>query len=196
MKSSRPLPSANGGWIADHFGSRKGLLLTVWYRLRYQLGGYRCYRNIDWGAVQRLVFVCKGNICRSAFAEQVARRQGFDAISCGLDTRDGLPANSDAIRAAELRGFDLSKHRTRPIVSLELMHGDLLLAMEPWQADCLQQRYGNDCQYTLTGIWGGGQGPFIKDPFGGTPEYFSHCFGLMEKSVHGIVSQVRQAKTS
>lgn len=182
------------GWIAVHYGSRRGLALTAWYRLCYLLGDFRKYRRIDWTAVQRLVFVCKGNICRSVFAEAVAREQGVDAISCGIDAGHGLPAGSDAISAADLKGIDLREHRTRHVHTVVLQRGDLLVAMEPWQVYALEKQFGKGFQYTLMGIWGGGAGPYIRDPYGTSSEYFYHCFNTLEKSVHGIVRKIRQAK--
>ena len=76
-----------------------------YYGLGARLGLYRQYGPADRGEVRRLVFVCKGNICRSPFAEAVARAAGADAVSYGLDARDGLPANPSAIRTARKFGL-------------------------------------------------------------------------------------------
>jgi protein-tyrosine phosphatase len=180
--------------MADRYGSRRGFVLTEWYRLRALLGEYRKYRRIDWASVQRLVFVCKGNICRSAFAEAVARREGVDAISCGIDAGQGFPADRDAIAAASLKGIDLREHRTRHVRTVTLRRGDLLVAMEPWQVAILGQQFGKEFQITLAGIWGSGAGPYIRDPYGTSTGYFNHCFNTMEKSVHAIAGKIRKAK--
>lgn len=186
--------TGNGGWIADHFGSRRGFVLTTWYLLRDFLGGFRKYRRIDWASVQRLIFVCKGNICRSAFAEAVARKQGVEALSCGIDAGQGLPANGDAVSAAGLLCVDLREHITTHIKTVTLQRGDLLVVMEPWQVARLEKQLGKEHQYTLLGIWGGGAGPYIQDPYGASPVYFNYCFTQMEKSVNGILEKIRQAK--
>jgi len=57
-------------------------------------------------------FVCSGNICRSPYAEAAARRCGLTAISCGIATEKGLPADGTAITEAAQRGLDLTSHRT------------------------------------------------------------------------------------
>jgi len=61
--------------------------------------------------VDRLVFVCLGNINRSAFAEQVARSLSANTCSIGLSTTTGAPAFDKAIETAPLFGLDLSHHR-------------------------------------------------------------------------------------
>ncbi len=80
-------------WLSRNYGSRRGALKAYWYRILYFFGHYRAYCQIDWDSIDRLVFVCKGNICRSAYAEVVAKSIGIDSISCGIDTVTGLPAN-------------------------------------------------------------------------------------------------------
>ena len=178
-------------WLADRYGSRRGFVLTLWHKFLYMIGRYRAYRHIDWDSVERLVFVCKGNICRSAYAEVIAKSLGVEAVSCGIDTRNGLPANADAILAAKARGVDLSKHKTTPISSLVHKKGDLLIAMEPWQADHLVNKLSGDHKISLLGIWSGFKRPHIHDPYGASSIYFNHCFNYIEKSVNEVAHKVR-----
>lgn len=177
--------------LAECYGSRRGFMQARWFKLLHIFGGFRRYQKIDWQSVDRLVFVCKGNICRSAFAEAVARSIGIDAISCGVDTRSGFDANDDAIRTAELKGLSLSEHRTTRIQSLVLTDTDLLIAMEPWHVDFLREHVGDNC--TLLGLWGCPVSPYIEDPYGLSDEYFKNCFDYIENSVHEIASKVSQA---
>jgi protein-tyrosine phosphatase len=155
------------------------------------MGSYHEYHNVDWASVERLVFVCKGNICRSAFAEAVARSLGIEAISCGLQTIENAPANAEAIRTAKKMGIDLSMHRTTPIMYLELKKTDLLIAMEPRQARFLQRNMGRPYQCTLLGIWMNPRLPYIHDPHGSSPVYFEKCFSYIKSSVHGITKKIQ-----
>jgi len=183
-------------WLAENYGSRRGAVKTYWHSALYLLGGYRGYKKIDWKSAQRLVFVCKGNICRSAFAEAVARSLGVECVSCGIDTSSGSPANETAVRIAASKGFDLSGHRTTPIQSLTLCKNDLLIAMEPWQVDHLRRELGSAYEYTLLGLWGEDAKPYIHDPYGGHGAYFDNCFQYIEKSVHEIARKISEAKRS
>jgi len=178
------------GWLRENYGSRRGFVRTWWHRLRYLFGGYRAYRRVDWNSVERLVFVCKGNICRSAYAGAVATSQGIESASCGLNTRVGLPANEGATQAALLKGIDLKAHRTMPIQELKLKKNDLFVAMEPWQAEQLREMYGREYGCTLLGLWGRPVNPHIQDPYGMSDAYFDRCFNYIEKSLHELLSKV------
>ena len=180
-------------WLAGHYGSRSGFVRTCWYQIRYLAGSYRSYRQIDWESVERLVFVCQGNICRSAYAEAVAQSLGVDSISCGVDTRNGFPANEGAIRTAEAKGIDLRKHRTTPIQSLAFLDSDLFVAMEPWQVEYIGREFGGKYRCSLLGLWGRPVSPYIQDPYGTSSVYFSHCFNYIEKSVHEVATKIRKS---
>lgn len=183
-------PNLNN-WFREHYGSRRGFVLTWWSRLQYQLGGYRSYQQIDWQSVERLVFVCKGNICRSAYAEAVARSLGAESASCGIDTRNGLPADDDAIRMAEKKGVILMEHKTTPIESMSFKNGDLLIGMEAWQVEYLERNLDRENRCTLLGLWGNPKKPHIHDPYGASNVYFEECFNYIEKSVHEIARKIR-----
>ena len=167
---------------------------TYWHRVRYWGGCYRHYQKIDLQSVERLVFVCRGNICRSPYAEAIAKSLGIDSVSCGIDTRDNFPANESAVKAAEVRGINLRDHRATPIQTFDIRETDLLVAMEPVQVEYLSREYGGKCKCSLLGLWGRPVTPYIKDPYGASSEYFNHCFNYIEKSVHEITRKVSKAK--
>lgn len=177
-------------WLANHYGSRRGFVRTYWHRLRYYFGAYHVYSNIDWQSVERLVFVCKGNICRSAYAEVVARSLGIEAVSCGLDTIEHSRANESAMRAAKRSGFNLDEHRTRPVMYLDLKKTDLLVAMEPWQAEYLDKHLMREHVCTLLGLWTRPRLPHLQDPYSAVDTYFDNCFTSIRSGVSAIVSKV------
>jgi len=177
-------------WLRKNYGSRRGFVKTWWSRAQNLAGFYRGFRDVDWEEVERVVFVCKGNICRSAYAEAKAAMLGSKAASYGLATRPDLPANERAIEVAARRGVALERHRTTPIDKYVPESGDLLVAMEPWQADSLISRYGTDSACTLIGLWGQPATPHIQDPYGATPEYFNHCFNNIDTAVNEILGKI------
>ncbi len=168
--------------IEGRFGSRRGLIRHVRYSLLHKLGRYQPYIDIDWRSIDRLVFVCKGNICRSAFAEAVAKKEGFSAVSCGIDTIESAPANENAIRVAQEMGYSLKQHRTTPVQSLTLGKSDLLVAMEPLQVEFLEKCFGRQYSCTLLGLWAVPVLPYVHDPYGGVDEYFRNCFDIIKMS--------------
>lgn len=187
------VPGRSHSSLAGNYGSRSGFARTVWFRLLDNLGAYREYHHVDWKSVERLVFVCKGNICRSAYAEAVARSLGIAAVSCGLNAIDGAPADEVAVNSARKRGYSLDSHRTTPVLRLDLNSSDLLVAMEPWQTKALKNILGRDHPSTLLGLWCDPVLPHIQDPFGTPAEYFNKCFENIEKSVHEIEKKIKQA---
>jgi protein-tyrosine-phosphatase len=71
----------------------------------------------------KVLFVCAGNICRSPFAEGLARRlaaeRGLDVefASAGEIALDGDRCTRDAVDAAREHGVDLSSHRARRLTA-------------------------------------------------------------------------------
>ena len=183
-------------WFAERYGSRKGALLTYWYRILSLFGWYRAFRKIDWGRVDRIVFVCKGNVCRSPYAEAVAKSLHIDALSCGIDTVNGKPANTRAISTALRNNIDLSSHMAQVINDLDIGRNDLVIAMEPWHIRYLRKNKCADCQYTLLGLWGKAGLPYIHDPYGLSQEYFNRCFDFIDRSVRNLVVGMRDKATS
>lgn len=179
-------------WLTDNYGSRRGAIRSYWYRTLYAFGKYRVYRQINWGTVDRLVFVCKGNICRSAYSEVFAKSLGIDAISCGIKTDPGNPANDVAVEIGSSRGFDLSEHKTVPVKALKFRESDLILAMEPWQVEYFTNNYSGKHSCSLLGLWGKPVKPYIHDPYGAPSVYFNNCFNYLEDSIHEIARKIRK----
>ena len=73
----------------------------------------------------KVLFVCAGNICRSPFAERLARRlaaeRGLDVefASAGEIALDGDRCPPDAVAVAKEYGVDLSSHRARRLTTDE-----------------------------------------------------------------------------
>lgn len=181
-------------WIGGRYGSRRGLLSTLQHRMWLFAGRYQGYRRINWNNVDRLVFVCKGNICRSPFAEAVARAKGLNSISCGTDVGRVVPADKNAVVAGLRNGVDLRKHMSRDIATLVFNKGDLLVVMEPGQAELIKARYGGLVACTLLGLWQKPPISYLHDPYGKSPEYYDRCFSLIEASVEGIARKIKSRK--
>ncbi len=78
-----------------------------------------------------LLFVCTGNICRSALAEAIARRElgdQADIASAGTWANPGNPATGPAVEVAAETGADLRAHRARPVTREMIDAADLVYA--------------------------------------------------------------------
>src|SRR4051812_36705278 len=70
--------------IQARYGRRAGWVRHHLARTLDRFGAFFPLRRIPWTEVERLVFVCQGNICRSAYADALARRAGLRSVSFGL----------------------------------------------------------------------------------------------------------------
>lgn len=159
----------------------------------------------------RVLFVCQGNICRSAYAEAALRRalaedadpsgapRGSAAVevaSAGLETREGGPADPAAVRVAASRGVDLGAHRTRPLRRELLAAADLVLAMEPRHLRALRRRFpGAGPRPGLLGAFALSRGGplVIRDPFGGDDPAFAACFDAIDRAVAELAPELTSA---
>lgn len=141
----------------------------------------------DAKAVRRLVFVCHGNICRSAFADHYARRIGLAAASFGLSTSGGKPAYPATRIAAAAIGVDLAGHRTTAAEDFEPRPGDLFLAMEirhldKLAADPVRRNYPRN----LLGLFCRPAVPHLHDPYGLDPGYMPVCLARIKSAVDAL----------
>ena len=177
-------PNMISAYVEKHHGRRQGLARHLVAQSRRALGAFRDFETLDWSRVTRLVFVCTGNICRSAYGAAKAASVGIPSASFGLYARSRDPADAQAIASAQARGIDLRGHRARCADEVTLLPGDLLLAMEPWQAaELLSSTRAAGAQLSLLGLWSGQKRAHIEDPYGLGPAYFDTCLSLMDEAV-------------
>ncbi|MFB0875645.1 MULTISPECIES: phosphotyrosine protein phosphatase [unclassified Sphingobium] len=182
--------------IRARFGTVRGLVRLA---LSYPqlLLGRAASLPPDPAQVRRLVFVCQGNICRSAFAEAVARRAGYASVSIGLSAATGRPAHGPAVEAARALGHDLSAHHATDRADYHPLPGDLLLAMEVRQL----HRLAADPRLAavprlLLGRWGRPPMPHLHDPYGLDDRYMAVCLARIERAVLRLVSAFPGARLS
>lgn len=175
------------------YGGRRGLLEHVRARTLYALGAYRRATEFEWATVQRLAFVCKGNICRSPYACARARSLGVQAVSFGLDAADGAPADPAALRNALLRGVDLSGHRSAKLESARLADRDLVIVFEPKQIAEVRLRIGHRTPTELLGICSHPVRPHIQDPYGMSDRYFQQCLSVIDANIATLVEYMARS---
>lgn len=158
--------------------------------LRYRLSRQRP----DLNGIARIVFVCKGNICRSAFAEKYFDGKhdadGIGVISCGLDVDQGGYSPPDAVRVANELGVDLASHQAQALSACKPDRTDLIIAMEYGQYKRLRGAFpAEDFRVCLLREFA----PLpdrifcnIFDPFGLGEEEFRKCFRLMATALDAL----------
>lgn len=191
--SWRPLrPLAD--WIKRRHGTWRGAARGLLARLDLAAGQLQPFHLHHPQRVRRVVFVCLGNICRSAFAQQVAQRLQMETASLGLSTITGAASPESALRAAGRHGYDMSAHRATDLRDFQVRPGDLFLTMEVRQARALRRRLGarDDVEVVLLGLWCAPRQPHLHDPFTLSDAYFDHCFGRVHEAVRALQRSVPQ----
>lgn len=168
------------------YTTKKKMLSDLGVYVKYYLGFFHQYNTIDWSNVSRIVFVCKGNICRSPYAEMRAKQLGINAISIGLHTQEGSFANADALKNASYRDINLDAHRARVYDSIEISNSDLVICMEPWHVKLFNAIDSSGCQITLLGLLCSRKKIIISDPYGKPDLLFEHSFRAMDDALNCI----------
>jgi protein-tyrosine phosphatase len=144
--------------------------------------------------VERLVFVCKGNICRSAYAHAKVVATGFPSFSCGMTAQAGTPADPKAAFLAIERNVSLTRHRATQFSAFVARKGDLIVCMEPWQAKTVEASLANrGTPVTLLGLWSRPPRPWLFDPYGLQDCYWSTCFDLIDCGIEQMLRLIWQA---
>lgn len=126
-------------YLKDKYGGRRGFLRSVvdYFNLNFLKNNK--YMSFP-ANVERVVFVCKGNICRSALAEWAFRKHTpFPTASFGVDTTTGCPANPRITRIAALFDIDLLEHKTTSQSNFEPAKNDVYVCVESAHAEVIEQ---------------------------------------------------------
>ena len=173
--------------IDARYGSHRGLVRLWLAEIRALAGAYQPYRRIDWPAVERFVFVCQGNVCRSPYGELRARSFTPQVASFGLATTTGQPANPVALEVARERGVDLSDHRVTAVEDFDARDGDLFLIMEDRHIAPLETamagRLSGPPMTAMLGFWAQPRRALIYDPMDRGAAYFETCYSIMDSAI-------------
>lgn len=179
----------------NRYITKRAYIIAQWHRFNLRLGRFRKYREIDWKKVSRVVFVCTGNVCRSPYAEALSLKAGLAAASAGIIVERKVAADATGQVVAKARGVELGDHESKSLSAIEIHDRDLLVAMEPWQAQYLT-RFAESpgVQVTLLGLWMINPKPDIVDPLGGNRKNFDACYDDISDAMVNI--QRRIGKTA
>ena len=177
--------------VARNHGTHRGWARLQLANLEYLAGRLTGWTQVRLPTVRRLVFVCQGNINRSAFAQAAAQRAGLRAVSFGLACSSGMPAFATAMETAQRFGLPLSEHRATNLADFEYLDGDLLAAMEVRQVDRLIDAGFAPRSIVLLGRWSSPMRLHIHDPHTLGDSYFLTCFSIIDSAVRNLDAELR-----
>lgn len=164
-------------------------MLSAFFDYIFHWNYYEKYKHIDISKIRRIIFVCKGNICRSPFAEVVAKEKTrLPVVSMGYDASGRNKPEALAIKIAEEFGYDMKGSRSTRLDKGSIKCSDLIVVMETSHLNIVKQIIPDvDYQITLLGIWGGKPGLSIFDPYGRSEARFRYIFDHINSSVRKLM---------
>jgi protein-tyrosine phosphatase len=153
-----------------------------------------------------ILFICKGNICRSPFAERLMMKMFKDkevpdlfCYSAGLEVNSPESPPAEAICAAKRFGIDHHDHQAKMLVPAMMEKVDMIFAVEVSHLELLRriypQFYGKIYLLPLfEGRMPEKRGSYyrynIEDPYGRSVDHYIFCFERIQKCIEGINDQM------
>jgi len=142
----------------------------------------------------RLLFVCKGNICRSPFAERYARRvlpSHFELASSGTYPYADRRAPAEAIEAARSFEVELAPHRSRVLGDEDVRRADLILVFDESNLERVGRDFpaAQDKLFRLGALAPGGSVD-LRDPYGGDLATFEGVYGEIAAALDVVAELV------
>jgi protein-tyrosine-phosphatase/predicted ATP-grasp superfamily ATP-dependent carboligase len=140
----------------------------------------------------RVLFVCKGNIGRSPFAEAIASRLLGDEreISSAGFLQPGRRSPADAVAAAATWDVDLTAHRSR-VVSAELVrHSDVIFVFDEANYSRMIALFPE--ARTRLHLLGSldARGPlFVPDPWGRGADVYAATYGRISEALTAAITE-------
>lgn len=149
----------------------------------------------------RILLVCMGNICRSPMAEGLlrhkARLRGLPVATDSAGTighHAGEAADVRAQRCMRAHGIDIGDLRARQVLPADLLHFDLLLAMDAENLDGLRRlATAPDLAAKARLIMDFAPGHHLRevpDPWHGGPEDFERVFAMLDEATDRLLDQL------
>jgi protein-tyrosine phosphatase len=178
-------------FIKSRYGGKKAFLRYAIYGLQnVVLGRYKKFSRLP-SQIDRVVFVCKGNICRSALAEWVFKSlSDVPCCSLGVDTTSGENANERISQLANSIGVDLAAHKTTAIDDFVPNPKDLYVCMEPAHIELLQKKISTN-RISLLGLIDKKNEVYIHDPYSACYEYADFCVKNIADLSSKLAAEVR-----
>lgn len=151
----------------------------------------------------KILFVCLGNICRSATADEIMRtllkKKGLDKTieidSAGTSSyhRGELPDERMRMHASR-RGYNLT-HLSRPVCTDDFYNFDMILGMDDRNIDALkdmapdietEKKIARMTDYCRTKIV-----DYVPDPYYGGAQGFENVIDILEDACQGLLESLQ-----
>lgn len=151
----------------------------------------------------KIMFVCTGNICRSAMAEYILKdriekeeelKQKIEVFSAGTYAEEGDIPTYSAIEVMKENGIDMAHHKAINIRNSKIEAMDLILCATKSHKDALLYLYPNLSNkiYTIKEYVGYDKDNIdIKDPWGYDIEIYRFCEAELEACIDLLIKKIK-----
>lgn len=149
----------------------------------------------------KIMFICTGNICRSAMAEGMMKKLAkdnnldLDICSCGIYAEDGDYATYNAIEAAKYYDVNIENHRATNIRRSRIKEMDIILCATETHKQSVLYMYPELKEKVFTmkeyaQLDNNGQDMDIKDPWGYDMNVYQNCAKEIEECLKVIINKI------
>ena len=150
------------------------------------------------GRAKRILFLCYGNINRSALAERyflkAAPETEVDVVSAGFHQQDGREADPVMVEVAAEAGVDMRGWSSRRLTADMLKDCDIVFVMELKHFTQVCRDHPDACSKTYflnAGMAQQGGDPEIADPYGKARSTYETCARQIFAAVDSVTKDIR-----
>lgn len=149
--------------------------------------------------MKKIMFICTGNICRSAMAEKMMAKmikehnKDIEVFSCGVFAENGDLPTDEAIEVMKEHNIDLTTHKATNIINSNIKEMDLILCATLSHKYSVIQMYPElkDKVFTIKEyVDGPSNNMDIKDPWGYNIIVYRNCAKELESYIDKIIKKI------
>lgn len=148
----------------------------------------------------KIMFICTGNICRSAMAQALLKKKtkeqnkDIEVYSCGIYAEDGDIPTYEGIEVMKKYGIDLEKHRAVNIINSNIEDMDVILCAAESHKNSVISMYPElkVKVFTMKEYAGYPRSDWnINDPWGYGIDVYTKCAEEIEECINKILNKLR-----
>lgn len=149
--------------------------------------------------MKKIMFICTGNICRSAMADALMKKMAkdknkeIDVYSCGIFAQDGDMPTYNAVEAMKEYNVELKNHRATNIRNSKIEDMDIILCATVSHKNNVISMYPELTNkiYTIKEYAGFDKNDLdIPDPWGYDIETYRFCASTINKCLERIINKI------